>query len=517
MVLQPDAQKASLHNKWRYQVGFYKMIEDVSDEMRGMVKNAPKMGTPEFLAMFPCDGAKRLYTEIEGNVRTDLEGSTGAAHEHEANDLVLKIDGLETALSDLRDKLQQAEDAGRKLTEDAEAASRKLDEEKQRSLVLYESLKQAQEATSDRDSLLSRMRDVEQHFRDLRRNLVPSEGEKEAKVVQKVKRGSANVVGDAVPGSSSRKKSKSASGDAVSGSSSRKKSKLVDWGVRTDLMLCDMKVPHGGATRNNDILEAVKEQLGRWLSPGELHMIAHNNGPVLGTESAVYVGSAVSKTCRNDTDWYLQFHGFFLGFFRALRKAYDHVSTEYSMAVAEERANFEENMMARFVEINGAGKAGMAKKLFQLVAKHPVTGIDVTCIQRSLTNHWHVKAGKWLTYDVDLLGAEEPLVLTASAGAPRAGKVLASKEPKNAKASNDPKNAKAAEATFAAELSTTLADALPREGDDFAESEVQKKPISQLGSPTSVQFSSSPGDELARCNDGEGDASSSSESESDSD
>ena len=485
---QPDAQKASLHNKWCHQIAFSGITEDFSDEMLAMVKNAPKMGTPEFLAMFPYDGAKRLYAEIEDNVRTDLEGSTGVAHDHEANELVLKIDGLESDLADLRGKLQQAEEASGKLTADAAAfkvqladAAKALAAEQEKSASLWDSLRKAQEEVSrsepEADSLIRRMEHVEMQFRDIRRNFAPVAGKgKEAM----------SPTGKVAPipldkGGMRKKRSADVLSGTSSSSTARKGSLFKthtrglgkdEWGLRTDLLLTEMNYPNKGDVRNLDILEAFKQQLGRNLSAAELRVITHHNGPLLKVKSAVYVGSAVSRKCRNDTDWYLQFHTFFLRFFQTLRKAYDDVSTEYAMAVADERTAFKADMMARFEdEIYGPGKAPMAKKLFELVAQNPGTGVNVTMIKRSLTNHWHAKPGKWLTYDVELLGKETPLVLTAGASSVAGAAEKTEETEKTEKTEKTTKKAKvlASQASDAAgfsnELSQVLIDMGPMEGE----------------------------------------------------
>lgn len=424
---QPDAvRQASLHNKWRYQIAFYEVIEEFSEGMLTVVKEAPKMGTSNFLAMFPYDGAKGLYAEIEHDLRTEIEGKVHAEHQGDHNEDALRIEELERDLDSLRDEAQRAEAAAAALKVQLADAAKSLDAEKARSASLWGSLRKAQDEVlpesgsrmqHEDESMAVQLADISTQLREIRRNTATS-GDKgkgamsPADDVALEKGGMPKKRGhDVLTAASS-------SGTARNGILVKTPTSdlgQLEWSRRTDLLLTEMNHPNKGDVRNSDILDAFKQQLGRNLSTAELRMITHNDGPLLGVESAVYVGSAVSKTCRTDTDWYLQFHTFFLRFFQTLRKAYDDVSTQYSMAVEEERDEFRADMMARFVEINGSAKASMARKLFDLVAQHPVNGVNLTMIKRSLMNHWKAKANKWLTYDVELLGKETPLVLTAGA------------------------------------------------------------------------------------------------------
>ena len=283
--------------------------------------------------------------------------------------MVPKIDALETDLSGLRDKLQQAEDASRKLTADSAAfksqladAEKKLAAEQEKSASLWDSLRHAQEVVrQESDFLVQRFENVERQFRDIRRNFAPAADKGKEAMSSKVKEKAELSMDDKGGRKKKRGRSNAFGADVLTGPSSSKQSKSLDveWGLRTDLVLEDMRHPNcytnKGEKRNVDVLEAFKEQLGRNLSTSELHMIVHHNGPLLGVESAVYVGSAVSKTCRNDKDWYLQFDSFFLGFFRTLRKAYDHVSSRGAEKGGGEAGDDDDDVQAQKAPISRLG------------------------------------------------------------------------------------------------------------------------------------------------------------------
>ena len=480
-----------LHNKWRHQVTFSEIIGDFSDEMLAVVKNAPKMGTPEFLAMFPYDGAKGLYAEIEENVRTELQGSIDAEQQQDYNERVLEIDRLRSDLDDLRDKAQQADANAAAFESQLANAKKELAAEREKSADLWDSLRRAQEVVThpepEAHSLIKRIEEIEMRLSHNVRSssstgkeAMPYEPKRNAGPIYKDAKGK----GKGTDKDNDRKRGAPALIGSSSGGKSQKKSRASlligpasECGLRTRLILTEMQYPNKGEKRNVDIFDAVKQQLGRKLSSEELAMITHHNGPLLGVDAAVYVGSALSKTCRNDIDWYLQFHSFFLGWFSTLRKACDHVSAQYTLP--SEYAEFEANMMARFTEINGARKTLMARQLFDLVAKNRFTGIDVTAIRQSLVDHYDAKPGKYLSYDVELLGKETPLVLLAGASSAdrTTKKVLASKA-SDAVGSNG--------VHFPAQLAKTLMDIEPTESGSG-----QGAPISRLGSDTSPVFSPS--------------------------